>query len=177
MGRILALALWLAICFAAAACGGDDDGDSQTDQPDSSSGASGDAPTDTAAAEGWSGELSGPISGPFENPLAPQCGVGDDAVAISLQGIVADRSVVVSIFASGPGTFDFTHPSDESPTVDIATGGDPPAEWFGAAGTSGSGEVTLEDDGSGSANVTIPTIVTGNQEDITLTAVWVCPAQ
>jgi hypothetical protein len=173
MARVLALLTFL--CFAALACGGDDDTASPTSAPDDSGDASG-SPSETPPGEAWSGVLSGPLAGEFTGTLAPQCVVDGDIFTVSLQGIVAGDLVVVSILSGGPGVFDMSHPADESPTVDIATNGDPPAEWFGIAGASTSGDLTLEADGSGTAAVTLPSIVAGTQPDITLTADWTCPA-
>ncbi len=177
MARIAALVLLIATCSAVLACGGDDDSGSPTASGTPGGDGNGsDGPSETVADEAWTGELSGALSGTVTNTLVPQCAHNDEQIAVTLQGLVNGQSAVLNILSGGPGAFDMTHPADEGPTIDLATSGDEPGEWYAAAGASGEGELVLEEDGSGSAEVTLPTIVTGNQPPLTITANWTCPA-
>jgi hypothetical protein len=180
MARTFALFLTLIALSAFAACGGDDDTDSPTpatdDTAEASDGSSATEPQGTPDV-GWTGSVSGGLTGEFTNKLDPQCFTTVEGwYSIVLEGTVNEAPTVVTFFSTGTGTFSVASPADEAPTVGVATGSEPPAEWFVVAGRGSPGELTIEED-HGSVSATLPLITSGSAEPLMLTADWTCPEE
>ncbi len=135
-------------------------------------------PTATPILGNWTvaGQLAGPaLLG------ASQCQDIEGRFDIQLRGNLSSATIGILISAAPSGTLDFSQVSATTVAVQTAPAGSPNhlSYWFGTSGDAGmSGTATIEADGSGSLELTVPASVAapgGATEPITVSGPWLCP--
>ena len=190
MARHLLASLLLAGCLALAGCGGSDgatqtptttpkqsqaatpalSGQSGTPVPLGSPG----TPTPTAGPR-WAATLTGPISDKTTTISAPDCQM-PSGFAVTLGGKLAGGGVITVTITGTPGTYDLASHYETRPTIDVRIPGVSFGEWSATVGTSGSGHLTIQPNGGGSIDATLPNIIGSfaSNDALHIAGAWTC---